>query len=81
MTDTEGWFAIDGWTLYIVNRYLPGAGAHIRHYAGRTGHLDRIYTDWPDQDGIYSQCACHPAPNPAARDYRRRTKHRNRRRR
>lgn len=25
-------------------------------------------------------CACHPAPNPAARDYRRRTKHRNRRR-
>jgi hypothetical protein len=25
-------------------------------------------------------CACHPAPFPAARDYRRRTKHRNRRR-
>ena len=28
----------------------------------------------------YPPCACHPAPNPAARDYRRRTKHRNRRR-
>lgn len=26
-------------------------------------------------------CSCHPAPFPAARDYRRRTKHRNRRRR
>jgi hypothetical protein len=25
-------------------------------------------------------CACHPAPNAAARDYRRRTKHRSRRR-
>jgi hypothetical protein len=28
-----------------------------------------------------AQCACHPLPFPAARDYRRRTKHRNRRRR
>lgn len=27
-----------------------------------------------------SPCFCHPAPFPAARDYRRRTKHRNRRR-
>lgn len=27
------------------------------------------------------ECFCHPAPFPAARDYRRRTKHRNRRRR
>lgn len=26
-------------------------------------------------------CACHPAPNPAACDYRRRTKHRNRKQR
>jgi hypothetical protein len=25
-------------------------------------------------------CSCHPLPHPAARDYRRRTKHRNRRR-
>lgn len=32
--------------------------------------------------GYYSvaPCACHPAPFPAARDYRRRTRHRNRRR-
>lgn len=34
----------------------------------------------PHQIGIYPPCACHPAPNPAARDYRRRTKHRRRRR-
>lgn len=30
--------------------------------------------------GVHPDCACHPEPNPAARDYRRRTKHRNRRR-
>lgn len=35
----------------------------------------------PHMLGLYPPCACHPAPNPAARDYRRRTKHRNRRRR
>lgn len=29
----------------------------------------------------FGPCFCHPAPFPAARDYRRRTKHRNRRRR
>jgi hypothetical protein len=28
----------------------------------------------------YATCSCHPGPHPAARDYRRRTKHRNRRR-
>lgn len=31
---------------------------------------------WP-----VAPCACHPAPNPAARGYRRRTKHRRRRQR
>jgi hypothetical protein len=35
----------------------------------------------PHELGIYTGCACHPAANPAARDYRRRTRHRNRRRR
>jgi len=33
---------------------------------------------WPH--GWNEPCFCHPAPFPAARDYRRRTKHRNRRR-
>lgn len=36
--------------------------------AGRAGY-------WP-----VAPCACHPVPFPAGRDYRRRTKHRNRRR-
>lgn len=35
----------------------------------------------PHELGLgYPLCACHPVPFPAARDYRRRTKHRNRRR-
>lgn len=33
----------------------------------------------PYQIGVDMGCTCHPAPFPAARDYRRRTKHRNRR--
>lgn len=35
----------------------------------------------PYQIGVDMGCFCHSAPFPAARDYRRRTKHRNRRRR
>lgn len=35
----------------------------------------------PYQIGVDMGCACHSAPFPAARDYRRRTRHRNRRRR
>lgn len=53
---------------------------YVRHRAGVSGHLAKYHAAWPDQDGRWPQCACHPAPNPAARDYRRRTKHRNRRR-
>lgn len=34
----------------------------------------------PQPHGCKDPCFCHPAPWPAARDYRRRTKHRNRRR-
>lgn len=34
----------------------------------------------PHLIGIDMGCACHSGPFPAARDYRRRTKHRNRRR-
>lgn len=35
----------------------------------------------PHLIGVDMGCACHSAPFPAARDYRRRTKYRNRRRR
>jgi hypothetical protein len=35
--------------------------------------MGRAFATWPT-----APCACHPAPNPAARDYRRRTKHRKR---
>lgn len=44
-------------------------GHAIDVQAGRAGY-------WP-----VAPCACHPAPVPAARDYRRRSKHRNRRKR
>jgi hypothetical protein len=69
-----------GYELWLINHYNPGTGSRIRHRAGWSGHLDRIYKVWPDDEARYDQCACHPAPNPAAADYRRRTKHRNRRR-
>lgn len=46
-----------------------------------SGQLSRsLYQRSPAFFGIYGSCACHSAPNPAARDYRRRTRHRNRRR-
>lgn len=41
----------------------------------------RAFRIKPRDLGIDLRCACHTLPNPAARDYRRRTKHRNRRRR
>lgn len=41
----------------------------------------KAYKIKPHDVGIYTDCACHPASNPAARDYRRRTKHRRRRQR
>lgn len=74
-------YVVTGWDLWLINQYLPGVGSHIRHRAGRSGHLDRMYKVWPDQDGVFGQCVCHPAPWPATRDYRRRTRRRNRRRR
>jgi len=44
--------------------------------------LMKAYRVRPHHLGIRDMgCFCHPAPFPAARDYRRRTKHRNRRRR
>lgn len=43
--------------------------------------LLKTYRVRPHEIGIGDMgCACHPAPFPAARDYRRRTRHRNRRR-
>ena len=46
-----------------------------------SGLLSRsCYRRAPASFGIYGDCACHPIPNSAARDYRRRAKHRNRRR-
>lgn len=45
---------------------------------GMFSHALRL-EPWPH--GWVEPCFCHPTPFPAARDYRRRTKHRNRRRR
>jgi hypothetical protein len=47
-----------------------------------SGLLSRCrYERAPNFFGIYGACACHPAPNLAALDYHRRTRHRNRGRR
>lgn len=42
-------------------------------------HVTRAFRVTPGMLGVYGGCACHPGPNAAARDYRRRTKHRRRR--
>lgn len=41
--------------------------------------ITKAYRIRPHEVGIDPGCACHPGPNPARRDYRRRTKHRRRR--
>lgn len=78
------------WTCWICGSEWLGDIAHdcpaarkpdpvARHWL-MVGIL-KAYRLRPHQLGLgYPPCACHPAPNPAARDYRRRTKHRNRRR-
>lgn len=51
------------------SRWRPSIFGHAADVAiGRTGYYP------------VAPCACHPAPFPAARDYRRRSRHRNRRR-
>lgn len=51
-------------------RWRPSIFGHAADVAiGRAGYY------------LVAPCACHPVPFPAGRDYRRRTKHRNRRRR
>lgn len=54
----------------LFSRWRPSIFGHAADVAiGRAGYFP------------VKPCACHPASFPAARDYRRRTKHRNRRRR
>lgn len=66
---------LDG-TVYT---YIPANSPLFRsHDSGQLSHS--LYRRSPYLFGIRGACACHPAPNPAARDYWRRTKHRRRRR-
>jgi len=59
--------------------FVMGAYRHPDHdFAGQLLQRFRLK---PCQIGLDLGCACHPLPFPAAQDYRRRTKHRNRRKR
>jgi len=78
------------WTCFVCGTSWYGAGGHEcnpRPHDAWAEHQMRVqllkaYRVRPHEIGIGDMgCACHPAPFPAARDYRRRTKHRNRRRR
>jgi hypothetical protein len=77
------------WTCFVCGTSWYGAGGHEcnpRPYDAWSEHQIRVqllkaYRVRPHEIGIGNMgCACHPPPFPAARDYRRRTKHRNRRR-
>ena len=79
------------WTCFVCGTswYGYGAGGHECNPRPRDAwaehqmrvQLLKAYRVRPHEIGIGDMgCACHPAPFPAARDYRRRTKHRNRRR-
>lgn len=59
----------------------PAAITRAYNHAMQVHILKAFRIRQPYLLGIDMGCGCHPAPNPAGRDYRRRTKHRNRRRR
>ena len=54
--------------------------AAVRSACESVLELSRTLRQEPRPHGSNEPCSCHPKPFPAARDYRRRTKHRNRRR-
>lgn len=77
-------------TCFVCGTSWFGAGDHEcnpRPYNAWAEHQMRVqllkaYRVRPHEIGIGDMgCSCHPAPFPAARDYRRRIRHRNRRRR
>lgn len=78
------------WTCFVCGTSWYGARDHDcnpRPYDAWAEHQMRVallkaYRVRPHEIGIRDMgCACHTAPFPAARDYRRRSKHRNWRRR
>ena len=75
------------WSCFVCGTSWSGGGHECssRPYNTWSEHQMRVqllkaYRVRPHEIGIGNMgCACHPAPNPAAQDYRRRTKHRNHR--
>jgi isopentenyldiphosphate isomerase len=59
---------------------LEGFTATVRNACESVLALSRALHLEPWPHGWNEPCSCHPKPFPAARDYHRRTKHRNRRR-
>lgn len=79
MTDVSYTFEVPPEQAGPIAAFVMGVYRHPSHdFAVSTLRAFRIK---PRDIGVDLGCACHTLPNPAARDYRRRTKHRNRRRR
>lgn len=79
----EQWAATVNAMVAALRQIVEHAGVvrdRMQEHAFVVG-VARAYKVRPRQLGIDMHCACHSAPFPAAGDYRRRTKHRNRRRR
>jgi hypothetical protein len=66
--------------LLALSTYSATFTTALADAAGMARQLARAFGLKPCELGL-RPCFCHPAPFPAARDYRRRTKHRNRRKR
>ena len=67
------------WQTLRARKALAAMAPFTRARPSFFGHradaaMARAFASWPT-----APCSCHPAPFPAARDYRRRTKHHNRR--
>lgn len=68
-----------GQGLFVLSNYTATFTTALTDAAETVRQLARAFGLKPCRLGL-DPCFCHPAPFPAARDYRRRTKHRNRRR-
>ena len=66
--------------MLMLSSYTATFTTTLANAAGTMRQLVRAFGLQPWPHGWDGQCFCHPAPFPAARDYRRRTRHRNRRR-
>lgn len=83
------WSMEQAWSNWVVRRTMETTRVvltariepFIRAMTSAAESLSLLLKSFARKPCGARECFCHPAPFPAARDYRRRTKHRNRRRR